>query len=79
MPEKDLQANLDFVAKHRERLLKEHNEKFLLVYKGGLLSAYDTYATAANQGVIQLGMDAEFLVYYLTDEEPLNFVWDAIL
>jgi len=72
MAQKDLQENIDFVKKSREELLREHEEKYLLVFQGKLVDSFDTYEKAAEEGVRLFGMEANFLVYHLVEKEPLN-------
>jgi len=79
MKEKDLKKNMEFVEKNREALLKEHLDKYLLVFEEKLVASYDTYELAANEGVRLFGMDANFLVYHLVAQEPLNFIMEAML
>ena len=79
MAEKDLKANIDFVKKNRETLLKEYEDKYVLVYEEKVVGSYDTYEKAAEEGVRQFGMDAIFLVLHLVEKEPLNFIMEATL
>jgi hypothetical protein len=79
MGEKELKKNLDFVNKNKESLLKEHKNKFILVFEEQVLGSYDTYERAAEEGVRLYGVDANFLVYHLVEKEPLNFIMEAIL
>lgn len=77
MAQKDLKENMNFVKKNREELLKEHENKYLLVFQEKLVGAFDSYEKAAEEGVRLFGMDANFLVYHLAEKEPLNFVVEA--
>ena len=79
MTEKDLKANIDFVDKNKNSLLKEHNGKFLLIFEEKLIGSYDTYEKAAEEGVRLYGLNANFLVYHLLEKEPLNFIMEAML
>ncbi len=79
MAEKDLKANLEFVEKHKGLLLKEHRNKFLLVFEDELVGSYDTYEKAAEEGVRLFGIDDNFLVHHLVEKEPLNFIMEAAL
>ena len=79
MAEKDLKANFDFVTKNKERLLKYYRGKFVLVFDEAVVGSYDTYARAAEEGVRLYGLEANFLVYHLVEEEPLNFVVEDML
>jgi len=79
MGEKDLKKNLDFVNENRETLLKEYKNKFILVFGRKIVGSYDTYESAAAEGVRLYGMDANFLVYHLVEKEPLNFIMEAAI
>jgi hypothetical protein len=79
MGEKDLKANLDFVSKNKESLLKEYKNKYVLIFEEKVVGSYDTYEGAAEEGVRSYGIDANFLVYHLIEKEPLNFIMEAIL
>ncbi|MBU1297614.1 MAG: hypothetical protein KJ963_04890 [Bacteroidetes bacterium] len=62
---KNLKKNLDFVNENKESLLKEHKNKFILVFEEKLVGSYDSYERAAEEGVRLYGLDANFLVYHL--------------
>lgn len=79
MVENNLKKNLNFVNENREFLLKEHNNKFILVFEEKLVGSYDSYERAAEEGVRLYGLDANFLVYHLIEKEPLNFIMEAAL
>ena len=79
MVEKNLTANLSFIDKNKDSLLKEHNGKFLLVYEEKLIGSYDTYEKAAEEGVRLYGSNANFLVHHLLEKEPVNFIMEAML
>ncbi|TRZ86739.1 hypothetical protein D4R89_10625 [bacterium] len=79
MGEKHLKANLEFVQKNKDQLLKEYKNKYLLVVGEKIVGSFDTYENAAAEGVRSFGIDGEFLVYHLTESEPLNFIMEAIL
>jgi len=79
MGEKDLKKNLDFINENKESLLKEHKNKFILVFEEKLVCSYDSYERAAEEGVRLYGIDANFLVYHLVEKEPLNFIMEAAL
>jgi len=79
MGEKDLVQNTKYVDDNQEKLLGDHPNKFLLIYEGKLIDAFDNYETAASEGIRQFGSDAPFLVHHMVSEEPVNFVMSAIL
>lgn len=79
MGERDLKKNIDFVDKNKVSLLREHKNKFILVFEEKLVDSFDSYERAAEEGVRLYGVDANFTVYHLLEEEPLNFIMEAAL
>ena len=79
MPERDLSRDLNFVRENRESLLQNHRNKFILVHEGELVGSYDTYNQAAEEGVRLYGVEGNFLVYHLVEQEPVNFIMEAVL
>ena len=79
MAVKDLTKNKEYVEKNREHLLQEYTNKYLLIHDERFISSFDTYEKAAEEGTRQFGIDEKFLVYYLTENEPVNFIMEAIL
>jgi len=51
MIEKDLSANIASVKARRNELLREHNNKFLLVFGAEAVDSLDPYEKAAAEGV----------------------------
>ncbi|MBE3137091.1 MAG: hypothetical protein IMZ43_06855 [Thermoplasmata archaeon] len=79
MTDKDLKADIEFVQKQKDELLKCHANKFLLIHKQKVIGAFDDYASAASEGVRLYGTDGIFLVYQLMAKPPVNFVMEAAL
>ena len=79
MGKKDLKKNIAYVEKEKERLLTEYRNKYLLIYEEKVISSFDTYAKAAEEGVEQFGADANFLVHQMIEKAPVNFVMEAVL
>jgi ubiquinone/menaquinone biosynthesis C-methylase UbiE len=77
MVEKKLDKNIEFVEKNKSKLLKEHANKYLLVYNGKVIDSFDQYNRAAEEGIRLYGVDGVFLVYHLTAKPPVNFVMEA--
>ncbi|MFC1713818.1 hypothetical protein ACFL6S_09125 [Candidatus Poribacteria bacterium] len=77
MSEKNLQANIDYVLKNKEELLKHHRGKFVLVYEESVINSFGDYPAAAQEGIRLYGKDGDFLVHYLNETEPLNFIMEA--
>ncbi|MBN2385143.1 hypothetical protein JXQ70_19895 [bacterium] len=79
MKQKDLNRELSFVEKEKERLLKEYQYKFLLIQGEEVINSFDDYATAASEGIRIFGPDGVFLVHQVLEQEPVNFVMSAAL
>ena len=77
--DKDLKADIEFVQKQKDELLKSHANKFLLIHKQKVVGSFDDYTHAASEGVRQYGTDGIFLVYQLTAKPPVNFIMEAAL
>lgn len=79
MPEKDLAVNLKYVEDNKKELFKTYPDKFVIVYEQRILNSFDTYDAAATEAINNLGAEANFLIYHLVRQEPLNFVMEAAL
>jgi len=74
MGEKDLKKNLQFADTNKQRLLQEYKSKFILVSNEEFVGSYHVYERAAEEAVRTYGMDGNFLVCHVLDEDPLNFI-----
>ena len=79
MTEKNLKENFEYVTNHKEELLREYNNKFILVFDKKVVGSFDTYENAAAEGIRLYGIEANFLVHQVVENEPLNFVMEALL
>jgi hypothetical protein len=79
MVEKNLKENYDFVNKNKDQLLEHYRNKYILVFNEQVVDSFDTYPSAAQEGIRRFGSEADFLVHYLVDEEPANIVMSALL
>ena len=77
MAETEFDKNMNFVKTHKEELLPQHFNKYLLIKNQQVIASFDKYQTAAEKGVELFGLNEDFLVYYMTDQEPVNFVMGA--
>lgn len=48
------------------------------MYEEKIINSFDSYEKASEEGVRLFGIDGNFLIYYLTENEPVNFVMEAI-
>jgi hypothetical protein len=71
MCHESLKENFESVEKNKDKLLKEYLNKYLLVWHKGVVGSFDTYKKAAGEGVKKYGIDEDFLVYHLLENEPL--------
>ena len=79
MPEKNLKPNLEYVEKNRAELFKLYPNKFLIIYEQKVVNSFDTYEAAAQEAIRMYGADADFLIYHMTEKDPMNFVMEAAL
>ncbi|MFQ6007524.1 MAG: hypothetical protein ACE5K8_01090 [Candidatus Zixiibacteriota bacterium] len=79
MPEKNLKPNLEYVEKNRKKLFERYPNKFLIVYEKKVVNSFDTYEAAAQEAIRIYGTDADFLIYHMTEKDPLNFIMEAVL
>jgi hypothetical protein len=77
MPETDFDKNLNFAKTHKNELLPKHFNKYILIKDQQVIDSFDKYESAAEKGIELYGLDSDFLVYYMTDHEPINFVMGA--
>ena len=76
---KTIEENLEYVKKEFNKLLNLYRNKYILVHNQEVISSFDTYEAAADEGVRLYGIDGNFLVYYVAETVPVNFVISAKL
>lgn len=79
MTEKNLKPNLKYVEDHKDELLTNYRNKYILVFEQQVVGSFDSYEAAANEALRLYGPEGNFLVYHAVDNEPLNFVFEADL
>lgn len=79
MDQKNLEKNLAYVLSRKDDLLKTYLDKYLVVFKEEIAGSFDTYAKAAEEAIRMFGIDADFIVYHVVKEDPVNFVMRALL
>ncbi|MBI5399286.1 hypothetical protein HZB07_01525 [Candidatus Saganbacteria bacterium] len=79
MSEKNLDVNINFIKENKNKFLFEYPNKYLLISDGKIINSFDTYEKAAEEGVRLFGLEDNFLVYFMTENEPINFVMEALL
>ena len=58
-------------------MLETYFNKFLVVFDEKIFGSYDSYLAAVEDAIKTLGADADFLVYHMIKEKPINFVLSA--
>jgi len=70
----NLEKNKEYVKKEFASLLNLYRDKYILVSDEAVVGSYDSYETAAEIGINEYGIDSGFLIQYVTEKEPVNFV-----
>lgn len=69
-----LTAELETFQRHKESLLRESYDKYVLIHQEELAGTFDTEADAINEGYRRFG-NVPFLVKQVCPaDKPLNFV-----
>jgi len=55
--EKPLDQELATYAREREHLEREHRDKFVLIHRDDVVGVYDTFDTAADEGIRRFGKE----------------------
>jgi hypothetical protein len=76
---KNLTKNREFITQHIEELLRDYENKYLVIFEEKVIGSFDTYEKAAEEGINSLGFDKDFLIFHLTKREPVNLVMEAVL
>ena len=74
-----LEKNRDFVKKNRGTLLKQYPNKYILVVDGKVVDSFHTYEDAADKGVEAYGIDGRFYIEFISEEEPINYAFTALI
>lgn len=79
MSNSKLSQSKKFVQENFEALLDRYRNKYILVYDGVVVGSFDNYETAAEEGIRNYGLDSGFLIQFMTDSTPVNFLSLAAL
>jgi hypothetical protein len=74
MIKEELMKNKEFVQREFAKLFNAYRNKHVLVHDQIVVGSYDTYEAAANAGIVLFGLNVGFLVQYLTEREPVNYI-----
>lgn len=79
MTNETMTKNQDFITKNLEKFLNLYKNKYVLIYDQEVVGSYDSYDVAAEEGIKAFGIKGDFLVHYVTEVNPVNFVSTAML
>lgn len=79
MANENLTKNQEFVNANLGKFLNLYKNKYILVNEQKVVGSFDTYEAAAEEGIKAFGIDGNFLVYYVTETTPVNFVSTALI
>jgi hypothetical protein len=74
-----LTKNQGFVNANLPMFLSLYKNKYILVYDQEVVGSFDSYEAAAEEGISVFGIGESFLVHYVTENSPVNFISVAIL
>jgi hypothetical protein len=70
-----LKADFEVFEKHRLEWSHQHEGKFVVMHNGDALGFFDSYADALRAGFTKFGVQAEFLVQQVCEEEPVFVIY----
>lgn len=73
----EMKKNLAFVKENFDELLNLHRNKYVLISNQVVINSFDTYEAAVEEGVRLYGLEEKFLVRYISESTPVNFVVSA--
>ncbi|HEX2968241.1 MAG TPA: hypothetical protein VHO46_03980 [Bacteroidales bacterium] len=79
MSSEKMTKNMEYIKKNFNTLLNIYRNKYILVYDETVISSFDSYEAAAEEGINSYGTEGGFVVYLVTEHTPVNFVKVAVL
>lgn len=79
MIDDEITKNMEYVKTNFDTLLNLYRNKFVLVNEQNVVGSFDSYEAAAEEGVKTYGLDAGFLVHFISENSPINFIALAVL
>lgn len=69
--------NKEWLDSQRAKLFETYANKYLVIVEKAVVQAFDHYDAAANFAIENYGVEGGFLIEFLSQEEPINFVLAA--
>jgi hypothetical protein len=70
-----LKADFEVFENRRLEWSKKHEGKYVVVHDGDALGFFDNYADALRAGFTKFGVQAEFLVQQVCEEDPVFVIY----
>lgn len=69
-----LEKNREYVKQEFDKLLNIYPNKYILVHDQQIINSFDSYESAVEEGIKNFGIDGDFLVHFITEQEVINFL-----
>jgi hypothetical protein len=70
-----LAVELDFYAHHKNEWLAQHSGQYVVIKENNILNFYSAFEAAYRAGVNAWGINTDFLVKRIVENEPVFFVF----
>jgi hypothetical protein len=70
-----LAAELEYYAQHKAEWLAHKTGHYVVIKNSGLLGFYPNFEAAYRAGAATYGLDMDFLVKQILEDEPVFFVF----
>lgn len=70
-----LAKELEYYALHKDEWLRAHREQYVVVKDGTVLDFFPTFQAAYQAGAGTWGINTDFLVKQIVEQEPVFFVF----
>ena len=70
-----LKAEFEVFESRRLEWSKKHEGKYVVMHNRDALGFFDNYADALRAGIAKFGVQAEFLVQQVCEEEPVFVIY----
>ena len=70
-----LSKELEYYALHKDEWLRAHREQYVVVKDGTVLDFFPTFQAAYQAGAGTWGINTDFLVKQIVEQEPVFFVF----
>ena len=79
MEDNKLKQEYNFINENKRELLKKYGNNYILVHNKKVIDSFKSFDEAATEGLTKFGADGSFLIHFLSEVEPINLVFCAVL